>query len=38
MQVQGEKVDIHGYYHPQEEKTYQVMRPSKTLNSIINVQ
>ena len=36
MQVQGEKVDIHGYYHPQEEKTYQVMRPSKTLNSIIN--
>jgi isocitrate dehydrogenase, NADP-dependent len=37
MQVQGEKVDIHGYYHPQEEKTYQVMRPSKTLNSIINV-
>ena len=38
MQVQGEKVDIHGYYHPQEEKTYQVMRLSKTLNSIINVQ
>ena len=36
MQVQGKSVDIQGYYHPNEALTYQVMRPSKTLNSIIN--
>ena len=36
MQVQGKPVDIQGYYHPNETLTYQVMQPSKTLNSIIN--
>ena len=36
MQVQGKSVDIQGYYHPNETLTYQVMQPSKTLNSIIN--
>lgn len=36
MQVQGRSVDIQGYYHPNEALTYQVMQPSKTLNSIIN--
>lgn len=36
MQVQGKSVDIQGYYHPNEALTYQVMQPSKTLNSIIN--
>ncbi len=36
MQVQGRSVDIQGYYHPNEVLTYQVMQPSKTLNSIIN--
>ena len=38
MQVQGKPVDIQGYYHPNEALTFEVMRPSKTLNSIINVQ
>ena len=36
MQVQGKPVDIRGYYHPNEALTFEVMRPSKTLNSIIN--
>lgn len=36
MQVQGKPVDIQGYYHPNEVLTFEVMRPSKTLNSIIN--
>ncbi len=36
MQVQGKPVDIQGYYHPNEALTFEVMHPSKTLNSIIN--
>lgn len=36
MQVQGKPVDIQGYYHPNEALTFEVMRPSKTFNSIIN--
>ncbi len=36
MQVQGKPVDIQGYYHPNEALSFEVMRPSKTLNSIIN--
>ena len=36
MQVQGKPVDIQGYYHPNEALTFEVMRHSKTLNSIIN--
>jgi isocitrate dehydrogenase len=34
--AQGGKVDVGGYYHPDVKKVAQVMRPSKTLNSIIN--
>ena len=33
--VQGKPADIGGYYHPDPEKVAAVMRPSKTLNSII---
>ena len=34
-EVQGKAVDLGGYYHPDPEKVAAVMRPSKTLNSII---
>jgi isocitrate dehydrogenase len=34
--VQGESVDIGGYYRPDERKTTQVMRPSDTFNAIVN--
>jgi isocitrate dehydrogenase len=34
-EVQGKAVDLGGYYHPEPEKVAAVMRPSKTLNSII---
>ncbi len=34
-EVQGESVDIGGYYYPDPEKTTAVMRPSKTLNSVL---
>lgn len=34
--VQGKPVDIGGYYHPDVEKVTAVMRPSATLNSIID--
>jgi isocitrate dehydrogenase len=34
-EVQGEAVDIGGYYYPDREKTTAVMRPSKTLNSVL---
>jgi isocitrate dehydrogenase len=34
-QVQGDSVDIGGYYYPDREKTTAVMRPSKTLNSVL---
>ena len=33
-EVQGEPVDIGGYYYPDSEKTTAVMRPSKTFNAI----
>ncbi len=33
--VQGEAVDIGGYYYPDREKTTAVMRPSKTFNSAL---
>ncbi|MBO0677817.1 NADP-dependent isocitrate dehydrogenase [Mycolicibacterium sp. S2-37] len=33
--VQGESVDIGGYYYPDPEKTTAVMRPSKTLNDAL---
>jgi isocitrate dehydrogenase len=34
--VQGHSVEIGGYYHPDEQKTFAVMRPSATLNSVID--
>ncbi|WP_072344527.1 NADP-dependent isocitrate dehydrogenase [Actinomyces urinae] len=34
--VQGHSADIGGYYRPNTEKTYAVMRPSHTLNQIID--
>ncbi|QDV26281.1 NADP-dependent isocitrate dehydrogenase [Aureliella helgolandensis] len=33
--VQGAAVDLGGYYHPHEDKVAQAMRPSPTLNKII---
>lgn len=34
--VQGSPVDIGGYYHPNEAKVAAVMRPSATLNAVID--
>jgi len=34
--AQGKSVDIGGYYHPDREKTSQAMRPSATLNRILD--
>ena len=34
--AQGQPVDIGGYYHPSEEMTAKAMRPSATLNAIID--
>jgi isocitrate dehydrogenase len=34
--VQGKPVDLGGYYHPNRELTSKVMRPSATLNSVID--
>ncbi|WP_396906383.1 NADP-dependent isocitrate dehydrogenase, partial [Mycolicibacterium phlei] len=34
-EVQGKPADIGGYYFPDPEKTAAVMRPSKTLNSLL---
>ena len=34
--VQGESVDIGGYYMPDPEKTAAVMRPSATFNSVLD--
>ncbi|UMB68505.1 NADP-dependent isocitrate dehydrogenase [Mycobacterium paraterrae] len=34
-EVQGEAVDIGGYYRPDDEKTIAVMRPSKTFNAAL---
>ena len=34
--AQGEKVDIDGYYFPDNLKADEAMRPSATLNSIID--
>lgn len=32
---QGRKIDVEGYYIPTEKLVYEVMRPSKTLNTIL---
>jgi isocitrate dehydrogenase len=34
--AQGKSVDIGGYYHPNREKASQAMRPSATLNQVLN--
>ncbi|WOC51060.1 isocitrate dehydrogenase, NADP-dependent [Bergeyella porcorum] len=34
--AQGKAQEIGGYYHPNEEKTYAAMRPSATLNEIVD--
>ena len=34
--VQGHPVDLGGYYHPDEAKVAAVMRPSATLNALID--
>ncbi len=36
LAAQGKPVDIGGYYHPDEAKLSKVMRPSVTLNAIID--
>lgn len=36
LDVQGHKVDLGGYYWPDDEKTFAVMRPSATFNEIID--
>jgi isocitrate dehydrogenase len=33
--AQGDPVDIGGYFHPDEDKTARAMRPSATLNAVI---
>lgn len=35
-QVQGKSVDIEGYYYPNREKVFSLMRPSSTFNSILS--
>ena len=35
-QVQGKKVEIKGYYHPNESLVAQAMRPSATFNSLVS--
>src|SRR5574341_1036598 len=34
--AQGKPVDIGGYYHPDSQKTSKAMRPSQTLNTIVD--
>ncbi|MFV0320341.1 MAG: NADP-dependent isocitrate dehydrogenase [Microbacterium sp.] len=36
LAVQGEEVDLGGYYHPDVQRVAEVMRPSATLNAIID--
>ncbi len=36
ISVQGQSVDIEGYYSTDTDKTYAAMRPSATLNGIID--
>jgi isocitrate dehydrogenase len=36
IEAQGKPQDIGGYYHPDSKKTYSAMRPSATLNAIID--
>ena len=34
--AQGKRVDMGGYYHPDQDKTTRAMRPSPTLNAIVD--
>ena len=34
--IQGHKINLGGYYLPNEEEVVKAMRPSETLNSILN--
>jgi len=36
IQCQGSPVDVGGYYQPDDAKAFAAMRPSKTLNAIID--
>jgi len=36
ISVQGQPVDLGGYYKPVDEKAYSIMRPNSTLNKIID--
>jgi len=36
LAAQGKPVDLGGYYHPNDEKTTKAMRPSQTLNAIVD--
>jgi isocitrate dehydrogenase len=36
LAAQGKPVDIGGYYHPNDEKATKAMRPSQTLNAIVD--
>jgi len=36
LAAQGKPVDMGGYYHPDHEKTSRAMRPSPTLNAVID--
>ena len=36
LAAQGKPVDIGGYYHPSDEKASRAMRPSSTLNAIVD--
>ena len=35
--VKGQKVDLQGYYHPDDQKAYQVMQASKTFKNILGI-
>jgi isocitrate dehydrogenase len=37
LAAQGKPVDVGGYYHPNDEKASKAMRPSATLNAIVDV-
>jgi isocitrate dehydrogenase len=36
LAAQGKRVDIGGYYHPNDDKAGKAMRPSQTLNAIVD--
>ncbi len=36
IEAQGKSQDVGGYYHPNSEKVYAAMRPSATLNAIVD--